>query len=96
MESSENILIGVVAVSILCISFSTWITLSDLRAVVVDAEGQHASGWVTDQTFASRAIEHIEHPLYKSLGQGEAIVSSRTDAQLIESWGQCYVQNHTE
>lgn len=97
MESYENILIGTIAVAILCISFSTWITLSDLRSVVSEPGGKYASGRGSDLSFTSRAIEHIENPLLKhqkhtAFGAG----STRSEAQLAKSWGQCYVQNHTE
>lgn len=94
MESYENVLIGALAVAVLCISFSTWITLSDLRSVVFEAEGRDGRG--PDLSFASRAIGHIEHPLQKHTALTGSGPGARSQAELAESWGQCYVQNHTE
>jgi len=96
MESYENVLIGTLAVAVLCISFSTWVTLSDLRSVVFEAEGRDGAGRSTDLSFASRAIGHIEHPLQKHTALTISGPGARSQAELAESWGQCYAQNHTE
>jgi hypothetical protein len=43
MDMFEIVFISTIVVSILCISFSTWMTLSDLRAAMLEEEGLEKS-----------------------------------------------------
>eukprot|EP00892_Ulva_mutabilis_P011770 jgi/Ulvmu1/8966/UM005_0057.1 len=96
MENYENVLVGTIAVAILCISFSTWVTLSDLRAVVFEGEGDDGLVHGSDRSFA-QAIQTIDRPLHRQKSASATRSANvRTDKQLAESWGQCYVQEHTD
>lgn len=95
MDSYENVLVGSIAIAVLCISFSTWITLSDLRALVFEAEGSDALVHGGDKSFA-RAVQQLEHPLRSKRSSAATSSVARSEKQIADSWGQCFVQENTE
>ena len=69
MEQLEIVFLTTIVVAVLCISFSTWVTLSDLRSTVFESEAfslqsaaQHGPvpGGAL-QSFAHHAAEHLPH-----------------------------------
>jgi hypothetical protein len=63
-DSLFSVVLLAVGLSILCISYSTWTTVNDLRQLVDSSQASHALNkraghhW---QDIATRTIEHIEH-----------------------------------
>jgi hypothetical protein len=76
MEPLEIVFISTVLVAVVCITFSTWRTLTDLRSTVFETEElssspQHGGAW---HSFASHAAEHLPHGIRLSGKEGEVCV----------------------
>jgi hypothetical protein len=86
MEQLEIVFLTTVVVAVLCISFSTWVTLSDLRAAVFEsAASQPAHVQVQGgalQSFAHHAAEHLPHGIR---------LSGRDSASFFHALVQCLV-----
>lgn len=67
MEQLETVFITTVVVAVICISFSTWITLSDLRAVVFENDALRPVHVPIPggafHSFAHHAAEHLPHAI---------------------------------
>jgi hypothetical protein len=65
MEQLEIVFLTTVVVAMLCISFSTWVTLSDLRAVVFESDTVRPQNVYVPggalHSFAHHAAEHLPH-----------------------------------